>query len=54
MLMLLAVVIGWLGYSTLPVNLLPDIEIPTIAVQIRYPGAEPESMADQVAKPIED
>ena len=54
MLMLLALVIGWLGYSTLPVNLLPDIEIPTVAVQIRYPGAGPESMADQVAKPIED
>jgi hydrophobic/amphiphilic exporter-1 (mainly G- bacteria), HAE1 family len=54
MVMLLAVVVGWLGYSTLPVNLLPDIEIPTVAVQIAYPGAGPESMADQVAKPIED
>lgn len=54
MLMLLAVVIGILAYTTLPVNLLPDIDIPTVAVSISYPGAGPESMVDQVAKPVED
>ncbi|MBK9941144.1 MAG: efflux RND transporter permease subunit [Kouleothrix sp.] len=54
MVMLLAVVIGFLAYTTLPVNLLPDISIPTIAVAVPYPGAGPESVADQVAKPIEN
>ena len=54
MLMLLIVVIGALAYSSLPVNLLPDIDIPTVAVIMTYPGAGAESMADQVAKPLED
>lgn len=54
MLMLLVVVLGSLAYSTMPVNLLPDIDIPTVAVGISYQGAGPESMAEQVAKPVED
>jgi hydrophobic/amphiphilic exporter-1 (mainly G- bacteria), HAE1 family len=54
MLMLLAIVIGGLAYTTLPVNLIPDIDLPTVSVVIPYPGAGPESMADQVAKPVED
>jgi len=54
MIMLLVVVIGALAYSSLPVNLLPDIDIPTVAVIMTYPGAGAESMADQVAKPLED
>jgi HAE1 family hydrophobic/amphiphilic exporter-1 len=54
MLMLLAIVIGGLAYTSLPVNLIPDIDLPTISVVIPYPGAGPESMADQVAKPVED
>jgi hydrophobic/amphiphilic exporter-1 (mainly G- bacteria), HAE1 family len=54
MIMLLVVVVGALAYSSMPVNLLPDIDIPTVAVVMTYPGAGPESMADQVAKPLED
>ncbi|GAB4109718.1 MAG: efflux RND transporter permease subunit [Roseiflexaceae bacterium] len=54
MLMLLALVTGLLAYTTMPVNQLPDIELPTIVVTVAYPGAGPESVADQVAKPIED
>ena len=54
MLMLLVLVIGFLAYVGLPVNLLPDISIPIVAVSVPYPGAGPESVADQVAKPIED
>jgi hydrophobic/amphiphilic exporter-1 (mainly G- bacteria), HAE1 family len=54
MIMLLAIVIGFLGYRTLPVNLFPDIAIPIVAVSVPYPGAGPESVADQVARPIED
>src|SRR5262245_46000106 len=54
MLMLLALVIGLLGYRSLPVNLLPDFEIPIVAVTITYPGAGPESVTEQVTKPIEE
>jgi hydrophobic/amphiphilic exporter-1 (mainly G- bacteria), HAE1 family len=54
MIMLLAVTIGLIAYTALPVNLFPDIAIPIVAISVPYPGAGPESVADQVAKPIED
>lgn len=54
MLMLLGVVVGFLAFRTMPVDLIPDIDIPIVTVQVAYPGAGPESVADQVAKPIED
>ena len=54
MLMLLTIVFGILAFRSLPVNLLPDFEVPVIAVTVPYPGAGPESVAEHVAKPIED
>src|SRR5262245_59247346 len=54
MIMLLALTVGLIAYSALSVNLFPDISIPIVAVSVSYPGAGPESVADQVAKPIED
>ncbi len=54
MLMILVIVIGVLAYRTMPVNLLPDIDLPTVAVSIPYSGANPASVAEQVAKPVED
>lgn len=53
MLMVLAIVIGLLAYTTLPVNLLPDFEIPVVSVAVPYPGAGPESVAELVSKPVE-
>jgi len=54
MLMLLIIVMGLLSYATLPVNLFPDFSTPVIAVTLSYPGAGPESVAEQVAEPIEN
>jgi HAE1 family hydrophobic/amphiphilic exporter-1 len=54
MLILLVVVIGLLSYRSLPVNLIPGVSLPTIAVTVPYPGAGPESVAEQVAKPVEE
>ncbi|MEN9937851.1 MAG: hypothetical protein RLZZ387_4430 [Chloroflexota bacterium] len=54
MLMLLTITFGILAFRTLPVNFLPDFEVPVVAVSVAYPGAGPESVAEQVAKPIED
>lgn len=53
MLMLLAVTFGILSYTSIPVNLLPEINIPIVAVTISYPGAGPNSVLEQVAKPVE-
>ncbi|NOK63650.1 MAG: hypothetical protein GFH27_549297n8 [Chloroflexi bacterium AL-W] len=54
MIMLTIVVFGILAYSRLPVNLLPDISVPVVVVSVPYPGAGPESVAEQVARPIEE
>jgi hydrophobic/amphiphilic exporter-1 (mainly G- bacteria), HAE1 family len=54
MIMLLAVTLGLLAFNTMPVNLLPDIDVPVAVVTVPYPGAGPDSVADQVAQPLED
>lgn len=54
MLMLLVVVMGLLAYFTMPVDLYPEIDIPMVVVSVPYPGASPESVAEQVADPIEN
>lgn len=44
---------GILSYNTLPVSDLPDVDMPTIEVTVSYPGANPETMANSVATPLE-
>jgi HAE1 family hydrophobic/amphiphilic exporter-1 len=54
MVMLLIIVLGGLAFAILPVNLFPDFNVTVVSVTMRYPGASPESVADQVAQPVED
>ncbi|WGF88254.1 efflux RND transporter permease subunit [Marinivivus vitaminiproducens] len=44
---------GAMAYVELPVASLPSVDLPTIRVQARYPGASPEVMAATVAAPLE-
>ena len=44
---------GLLAFTLLPVASLPQIDIPTIAVQANLAGASPETMASTVATPLE-
>jgi multidrug efflux pump len=44
---------GVLGYTSLPVAPLPQIDSPTIGVQASLPGASPDTMAATVAAPLE-
>ncbi|HSN55694.1 MAG TPA: efflux RND transporter permease subunit, partial [Candidatus Sulfomarinibacteraceae bacterium] len=53
MLMVALVVFGILGYSTLPINLLPSIEFPMVTVVTLLPGASPEVMESDVTDVIE-
>ncbi len=48
-----AVLFGVLAYKNLPVNDLPAVDYPVIQVQAFYPGATPETMANNVATPLE-
>ena len=48
-----AIVFGVLAYLRLPVSDLPAVDYPVIQVQVNYPGATPETMANNVATPLE-
>ncbi len=54
MVTLIAVVIGAMALTRLPVDLLPEIEYPFITVSVAYPNASPQAMEELVAKPIEN
>ena len=53
-LMVLAILLaGVMGYRSLPVNDLPNVDFPTITVSAGLSGASPETMASSVATPLE-
>ena len=47
------ILFGVFAYSELPVSDLPAVDYPVIQVQVNYPGATPETMANNVATPLE-
>jgi HAE1 family hydrophobic/amphiphilic exporter-1 len=46
--------LGVIAYPTLPVSQYPDIVPPTVNITAYYPGASAETLAEQVATPIEE
>jgi multidrug efflux pump subunit AcrB len=52
-LVLLAAVIGFVGYRQMPVNLFPDSERPQIAVVTVYPGASAADVESEVSRTVE-
>src|SRR6202008_148120 len=44
---------GWLGYWSLPVASLPQVDFPTIQVSTQLPGASPDIMVSLVTAPLE-
>jgi HAE1 family hydrophobic/amphiphilic exporter-1 len=45
---------GLVAYRELPVSDLPNVDFPTLLVTASLPGANPETMASAVAKPLEN
>ncbi|NTU84511.1 MAG: efflux RND transporter permease subunit [Chloroflexales bacterium] len=48
------IALGLAAFVRLPLALLPPSNQPTIVVLVAYPGGSPQSIADEVVKPIED
>ena len=48
-----SILFGVLAYFQLPVNSLPAVDYPVIQCNVFYPGASPETMAANVATPLE-
>ena len=53
LLMAAILLVGIAAYPLLPVAPLPRVEFPTIQVNAKLPGAQPEIMASTVAQPLE-
>ena len=53
LLMSAIVMFGVIGYRTLPVSDLPNVDYPTVQVRAALSGADPETMASAVATPLE-
>ena len=50
---IVTVLLGAIAYTILPVAQYPEIAPPTVVVQAQYPGADPKTLAETVAEPIE-
>src|SRR5918992_4777967 len=54
MLILSLVVVGSAAYSTLGVDRLPSVDLPTVSVRTSLPGAPPEQVETEVTEIIEE
>jgi HAE1 family hydrophobic/amphiphilic exporter-1 len=54
MVMAALVVLGAFSYRLLPVEQMPEINMPVVWITVPYPGASPESIESDVIKPIEN
>ena len=54
MVMLAFVVLGLFSYQRLSVDQFPNIDFPTVVVQLDYPGASPEIVESEVTKKVEE
>ncbi len=53
LLMIAILLAGIIGYRSLPVSALPEVDYPTIQVVTLYPGASPDVMTSAVTAPLE-
>jgi len=53
MLMMVAVILGVVSTTLLPVDLFPEIEVPVSAVTVSYSGAAPEEVENLITIPLE-
>ena len=54
MVMVALSVLGIFSYQRLRVEAMPEIQFPFVSIYVAYPGASPEQIENDVAKPIEN
>jgi HAE1 family hydrophobic/amphiphilic exporter-1 len=52
--MLTLVTLGIFSVRRLPIDMMPDVEIPVLSIITEYPGASPETVEREVSKKIEE
>ena len=53
MVVLFVIILGFVSFTRLPLDLMPDIELPYAVVMTSYSGAGPQEIENLVTKPIE-
>lgn len=54
MLMLLVLIMGFVSFTNLSLDLIPNMNPPVVAVMTTYPGSAPQEIEEMVTKPIEE
>jgi HAE1 family hydrophobic/amphiphilic exporter-1 len=54
MMVLAIITLGVIGYTRLPVDLMPNVEFPSITIYTSYSGASAEEIENLITKPMED
>ncbi len=54
MLSIAIMVLGYMGFTRIPVDLYPDVEFPVASIVTVYPGASPREVETQITEKIED
>lgn len=54
MICVICVLLGGVAFTRLPVDLMPDVEYPTLTVRTGYEGAGPEEVETLITRPIEE
>ncbi len=54
MVTLIVLILGGVSLSRLPVDLMPDITMPTLSVRTTYENASPQEMEELITRPIEE
>ncbi|MCJ7442678.1 MAG: efflux RND transporter permease subunit [Thermoanaerobaculaceae bacterium] len=52
--MLALVTLGLFSFRRLPIDMMPDVEIPVLSIVTEFPGASPETVEREVTKRIEE
>jgi HAE1 family hydrophobic/amphiphilic exporter-1 len=48
------IVLGWIAYTRIPIDLMPDVQFPFMSITTIYPGAGAKEIESDVAKKIEE
>src|SRR6187401_2741154 len=51
---MLTVLFGFIGMFSMPMQLTPDVEVPTITIETRWPGASPQEVEKEIVQEQEE
>jgi len=54
MIFLIVIILGFISFTRLPIDLMPDITYPTLSVSTSYGNASPEEMEELITRPVEE